>query len=53
LIYPATDMTTKTESRQMFGRGFYLTDEFMDVAKGHYLTGHVALGRSRCEPVAR
>jgi acetyl esterase len=37
LIYPATDMTTKTESRQMFGRGFYLTDEFMDVAKGHYL----------------
>ena len=30
-------MTTKSESRRLFGRGFYLTDEFMDVAKGHYL----------------
>jgi acetyl esterase len=37
LIYPAADMTTKTESRHMFGRGFYLTDEFMDLAKAHYL----------------
>ena len=37
LIYPGTDMTTKSESRRMFGRGFYLTDEFMDIAKGHYL----------------
>ncbi len=37
LVYPGTDMTTKSESRRLFGRGFYLTDEFMDVAKGHYL----------------
>ena len=37
LIYPGTDMTAKSESRRLFGRGFYLTDEFMDVAKGHYL----------------
>jgi acetyl esterase len=37
LIYPCSDMTTETASRRMFGRGFYLTDEFMDVAKTHYL----------------
>ncbi len=37
LIYPGTDMTTTTESRRLFEHGFYLTDEFMDLAKGHYL----------------
>ena len=37
LIYPGTDMTAKTESRRLFGRGFYLTDEFMDAAIAHYL----------------
>jgi acetyl esterase len=37
LIYPGTDMTTKTESRRLFERGFYLTHEFMDLAKAHYL----------------
>jgi acetyl esterase len=37
LVYPGTDMTTKTESRRLFGRGFYLTEEFMDLAKAHYL----------------
>ena len=37
LIYPGTDMTTKTESRRLFERGFYLTDEFMNLVKAHYL----------------
>ena len=37
LIYPGTDMTTRTVSRGLFGQGFYLTDEFMDLAKDHYL----------------
>ena len=37
LVYPGTDMTRKTESRRVFGRGFYLTDEFMDLAKSLYL----------------
>ena len=37
LVYPGTDMTKTTESRRLFGQGFYLTDEFMDLAKGHYL----------------
>ena len=30
-------MSRETESRRLFGRGFYLTDEFMDLAKAHYL----------------
>jgi acetyl esterase len=37
LIYPCTDLTTRSESRRMFGRGFYLTDEFMDLATAHYV----------------
>ena len=37
LIYPGTDMSRETESRRLFGRGFYLTDEFMDLAKTSYL----------------
>jgi acetyl esterase len=37
LIYPGTDMTTVTTSRRLFERGFYLTDEFMDLAKALYL----------------
>jgi acetyl esterase len=37
LIYPGTDMTTTTVSRRLFSRGFYLTDEFMDLAKSRYV----------------
>jgi acetyl esterase len=37
LIYPGTDMTSKTESRRLFEHDFYLTDEFMDLAKASYL----------------
>jgi acetyl esterase len=37
LIYPGTDMTTVTTSRRLFERGFYLTGEFMDLAKALYL----------------
>ncbi len=37
LIYPGTDMTSTTESRRLFERGYYLTDEFMDLAKARYL----------------
>jgi acetyl esterase len=37
LIYPGTDMTTRTTSRRLFGRGFYLTDQFMDLASAHYV----------------
>jgi acetyl esterase len=33
-----TDMTADTESRRLFGEGFYLTSEFIDVAERSYLT---------------
>ncbi len=36
LVYPGTDMRGGAESRSMFGEGFYLTKQFMDVAKDHY-----------------
>jgi acetyl esterase len=37
LVYPGTDMSARTESRRLFGRGFYLTDEFLDLATSLYL----------------
>ncbi|MDA0174284.1 alpha/beta hydrolase [Solirubrobacter taibaiensis] len=37
LIYPVTDMTTIRESHRLFGKGFFLTDEFRDWYAGHFL----------------
>jgi acetyl esterase len=37
LVYPGTDMTRSTESHRLFGEGFYLSTEFMDLAMGNYL----------------
>jgi acetyl esterase len=37
LVYPMTNMAEPSESRRMFGRGFYLTDEFIDLANESYL----------------
>ncbi|MGH3239145.1 MAG: alpha/beta hydrolase, partial [Spirillospora sp.] len=36
LFYPATDMTVRRRSRELFGNGFYLTDEDMVWFSGHY-----------------
>jgi acetyl esterase len=36
LVYPVTNMAEKSESRRMFGSGFYLTDEFIDLASESY-----------------
>jgi acetyl esterase len=36
LVYPGTDMRGGTESRAMFGEGFYLTTGFIDTARNHY-----------------
>ena len=44
LVYPMTNMAEPSESRRMFGRGFYLTDEFIDLANESYL----ADVRGRC-----
>ena len=37
LIYPATDMTTRHRSRELFGEGFLLTDPEMDWCADNYL----------------
>jgi acetyl esterase len=40
LIYPATDMTGRFESRRLFATGFMLTRERMADAERHYLGDH-------------
>jgi acetyl esterase len=37
LVYPGTDMRGGTESRAMFGEGFYLTTGFIDLARSLYV----------------
>lgn len=37
LVYPVTDALHDTLSARLFGRGFYLTREFIDLVSGHYL----------------
>jgi acetyl esterase len=38
LIYPVTNMAEQSESRHLFGKGFFLTSEFIDLAETSYLT---------------
>ncbi|MBE2319138.1 alpha/beta hydrolase [Solirubrobacter sp. CPCC 204708] len=37
LIYPVVDVTRERESRRLFGKGFFLTDELMTWYAGHFL----------------
>jgi acetyl esterase len=37
LIYPVTDMSRERESYRLFGKGFFLTDEFRTWYAGHFL----------------
>jgi acetyl esterase len=37
LIYPAVDATQVRRSRELFGAGFFLTDELMEWYAGHFL----------------
>jgi len=37
LIYPAVDATQERESRRLFGKGFFLTDELMTWYAGHFM----------------
>jgi acetyl esterase len=37
LVYPATDFSRRSRSRDLFGQGFFLTDEFMDQCTDHYV----------------
>ena len=36
LVYPATDLSRRTQSRRLFGNGFYLTERFMDQCTDAY-----------------
>ena len=39
LVYPATNMADASESRRLFGDGFFLTSEFVELAHTSYVTG--------------
>jgi acetyl esterase len=39
LVYPATNMVEDSESRRLFGDGFFLTSEFVELAYASYVTG--------------
>ena len=39
LIYPATNLAGETESRRLFGEGFLLTQDFIELAHTSYVTG--------------
>ena len=39
LLYPVTDLGRQTESRRLFGEGFLLTADFMELASTSYVTG--------------
>jgi acetyl esterase len=39
LVYPATNMVDDSESRRLFGEGFFLTRDFVELAHTSYVTG--------------
>jgi acetyl esterase len=39
LVYPVTDETDSTDSRVMFGQGYYLTETWMSLSRATYLAG--------------
>ena len=47
LVYPATDFSQRLPSRDMFGQGFYLSQEFMDRCEAAY----VAPGTDTADPL--
>ncbi|RLV47679.1 alpha/beta hydrolase [Nocardioides mangrovicus] len=50
LVYPATDMVTASHSREVFGRGLFLTTEFMDLATASYLPEEADRADPRASP---
>jgi len=51
LIYPGTDFVAPTRSQQLFGRGFFLTQEAMDWFRGHYIPDGVDPADPRLSPL--
>ena len=51
LVYPSTDATRATRSLKLFGDGFYLTREFMDLANTSYLPDPASFVDQRVSPL--
>ncbi|MBO0845308.1 MAG: alpha/beta hydrolase [Nocardioides sp.] len=51
LVYPATDVSGTTESKRLFGHGFYLTQEFIDQALDQYVPNHADRKDPRVSPL--
>ncbi len=51
LVYPAVDAGRKTRSFEMFGEGFFLTQEFMRLANLGYLADRVDVKDPRVSPL--
>ena len=51
LVYPVTDMTGAQESRRTFANGFYLTEQFMDLATRSYVPDPQQRSDPRASPL--
>ncbi|MGC4110465.1 MAG: alpha/beta hydrolase [Nocardioides sp.] len=51
LVYPATDATEKTRSRELFGTDLYLTEEFMDRVLAQYAPDSESWQNPRLSPL--
>ncbi|WP_249423818.1 alpha/beta hydrolase [Nocardioides coralli] len=51
LVYPVTDLRGDTESRRTFAAGFYLTEEFSDLAERCYLNSPADRTDPRASPL--
>ena len=51
LIYPVTDATQRRRSRELFGEGFFLTDELMEWYTGHFQPEGADLADPRRSPI--
>lgn len=51
LIYPGTDLGGRTPSREMFGQGMVLTEEFMNLGRDSYVTDPALLADPRVSPL--
>jgi acetyl esterase len=52
LVYPTTDGRRQTRSLELFGTGFYLTTDYMELANASYTASDGDLDDPRLSPVA-
>jgi len=51
LVYPSTDATRRSKSRELFETGFYLNAEFMDQSLAHYVPDSARRSDARVSPL--